>query len=223
MKVTFSCQPAHTLAYCFLDYEESLEVEHGAMAMMSDGIAASMGFGGSVGAALRRKALGGERALMTRYTAQTQGAWVAVASRLPGDMAAVEVGDGVLCDRGAVIAWDSGVEVDIKYAGARSIALSAGAVLLRLSGTGTAVFGAYGGIQMFDLDGGQDMVVDTGHLVAWDTSVQMRVGMIGGAATATLSGEGLVARMSGPGRVWCQTRSMDVLQEWIESRIAPSK
>ena len=223
MQVTFSCQPAHTLAYCFLQYEESVEVEHGTMAMMSDGITASMGFGGSIGAAVRRKALGGERALSTRYTAQTQGAWVAVASPLPGDMAAVEVRDGVLCERGAVIAWDSGVEVDIKYAGARSIVLQADAVLLHLSGSGTAVFGAYGGIQMFELAEGQGMVVDTGHLIGWDMSVQLRVGVNGGAATAALSGEGLVARLSGPGRVWCQTRSMDVLQEWIQGHIIPEK
>jgi uncharacterized protein (TIGR00266 family) len=221
MRVEFACQPAHTLAYCFLAYGESVEVEHGAMAMMSDGISVSMGVGGSLGAAVRRKVLGGERALTARYTAQTQGAWVAVAPRLPGDMSAIEVRDGVVCDRGSIVAWDSSVEVDVQYAGARAIVLREGAVLLHLAGSGTAVLGTYGGLQMFELQPQQEMVVDTGHLLAWDSGVSIKLGMVGGAATAALSGEGIVARMIGPGRVWCQTRSMPALEEWVRARTAP--
>jgi uncharacterized protein (TIGR00266 family) len=215
MQVKFASQPAHTLAYCFLEHGESLDVEPGSMAMMSDGITAAMGMGGSMGAAIRRKALGGERALTVRYTATRHGAWVAVAPALPGDMAAVSVGNGVMCERGAVVAWDSGVAVDVRYAGARAIVLREGAVLLHLSGVGTAVFGAYGGLQEFSLEPGQEMAVDTGHLVAWDDTVQVRLGMLGSAATASLSQEGIVARLTGPGRVWCQTRSAQAMQEWM--------
>ncbi len=218
MQVKFASQPAHTLAYCFLEHGESLDVEPGAMALMSDGIAASMGMGGSIGSAIRRKALGGERALTVRYTATRHGAWVAVAPPLPGDMAAVRVEGGVVCERGAVVAWDSGVDVDVRYAGARAIILREGVVLLHLSGSGTAVFGAYGGLQEFKLEQGQEMAVDTGHLVAWDSSVQIRLGVLGSAATATLSQEGIVARLTGPGRVWCQTRSAQAMREWMGSQ-----
>jgi len=215
MKVQFASQPAHTLAYCFLDHGESIEVEPGAMAMMSEGVSVTMGLGGSVGAAIRRKTFGGERALTTRYTAQTHGAWVAVAPTLPGDMTAIDVSTPVLCDRGAVVAWDSSVEVDVRYSGARAVILREGAVLIHLSGHGTAIVGAYGGLQPFTLVAGQEMVVDTGHLVGWDESVQLKIGMLGSATTATLSGEGVVARLVGPGRVWCQTRSVQAFQQWL--------
>lgn len=217
MQVKFSAQPAHTLAYCFLQHGESIEVEHGAMAMMSDGIAASVGVGGSMGAAIRRKTFGGENVFTTRYTATRHGAWVAVAPAMPGDMAAVDVTTPVVCNRGAVLAWDSSVEVDVKYAGARAIVLREGAVLLHLSGNGTAVFGSYGGIQEFTLVPGQEMVVDTGHLVAWEETVALKLGMLGSATTASMSGEGIVGRLVGPGRVWCQTRSMLAMEEWMAS------
>jgi uncharacterized protein (TIGR00266 family) len=215
MQVQFACQPAHTLAYCFLQYGESLDVEHGAMAMMSDGISVSMGLGGSVGAAIRRKAFGGENALTARYTATTHGAWVAVSPTLPGDLAAIDVSTPVLCDRGSVVAWDNAVSVDVTYSGARAIILREGVVLMHLSGEGTAIIGAYGGLQSFTLTPGQEMVVDTGHLVGWDETVKMRVGMLGSVTTASLSGEGLVARLTGPGRVWCQTRSVQAMREWV--------
>lgn len=215
MQVKFSSQPAHTLAYCFLQHGESIEVEHGAMAMMSDGVSVTVGLGGSMGAAIRRKTFGGERAFSTRYTATQHGAWVAVAPAMPGDMAAVSVATPVVCNRGSVVAWDSSVEVDVKYAGARAIVLREGAVLLHLSGNGTAVFGSYGGIQEFTLEHGQEMIVDTGHLVAWEEHVDLKLGMLGSAATASISGEGIVGRLRGPGRVWCQTRSAVAMESWL--------
>jgi uncharacterized protein (AIM24 family) len=130
-------------------------------------------------------------------------------------MAAVDVTTPLVCSRGSVLAWDSSVEVDVKYAGARAIVLREGAVLLHLSGAGTAVFGSYGGIQEFTLTLGQEMVVDTGHLVAWEETVNLKLGMLGSATTATMSGEGIVGRLIGPGRVWCQTRSMLALEAWM--------
>jgi uncharacterized protein (TIGR00266 family) len=215
MEIRLACQPSHTLAYCFLHHGESVEVETGAMAMMSDGLSVQMGIAGGIGAAIRRKTFGGENALTVRYTANVEGAWVAVSSRYPGDMAEVEVRGSIVVERGAAVAWEQGVRVDVKYAGIRSAVMQEGLITLRLVGAGKAVLASYGGMQPFELAAGQEMIVDTGHLIAWDESVEMRIGMLGSATTASLSGEGLVARLKGPGRVWCQTRSVAGLEELL--------
>lgn len=59
------------------------------------------------------------------------------------------------------------------------------------------------------------MIVDTGHLVAWDHTVDIEVGALGSAAAAAASGEGLVARVTGPGRVWVQTRKEQQVGSWL--------
>jgi uncharacterized protein (AIM24 family) len=59
------------------------------------------------------------------------------------------------------------------------------------------------------------MVVDSAHLVGFDEGIQLRIKMLGGALTSGITGEGLVAEITGPGRVWIQTRSEAALGSWL--------
>ena len=61
-------------------------------------------------------------------------------------------------------------------------------------------------MQQLNCDG--NLVIDTGHLVAWDSSLTYKVGKSGGGWIASfLSGEGLVCHFQGQGRIWIQTRN----------------
>lgn len=222
MEVKLACQPSYTLAYCFLGAGETVYSERGAMAALSAGVKVGANTGtGGISKALLRHEMGGESLFMTKYTAEVHGAWVALAPRYPGDIQLVEVYEGMqlLIQSGSLLGHSEGVEVDVKWAGVRNIVLREGATLLRAHGDGEVLIAAYGGLQRFDLAEGEEMVVDTGHLVAYGASVAVKIGMLGGARVAAMSGEGVVARLTGPGPVFVQTRA----EQGLRSLIAPTR
>lgn len=213
MKIDLKCQPSYTIAYVGLDHGESVLVERNALAVCSDGIEASFatGSGGMFSAAMR-KTLGGENFFMGRYTASVHGAWVGVAPKFPGDVIDIELKDSaILAEQGSLLACCGNVDIDVRYAGVRKILLREGATVLRIHGTGDALLSTYGAMQKFDLAAGQSIVVDTGHFVAMSETCTMNIGFLGGAVTSAASGEGLVARITGPGSVWTQTRAESAL------------
>ena len=62
---------------------------------------------------------------------------------------------------------------------------------------------------------GQSYTVDTGHMVGWSEQVTYEVRKIGGWKSTMLSGEGLVCRLTGPGRIYLQTRSPESFLAWL--------
>jgi uncharacterized protein (TIGR00266 family) len=218
MDVRLTCSPSYTLAYCHLAASEVVMVEAGAMAAMSAGVRTSGSVGpGGIGKAVMRKALGGEGFFMARYQAELEGAWVAVAPRYPGDIAAERITPdaGMLIEQGSLLAVSQGLSVDVKYAGVRNIVLQEGVTLLRVSGDGDLLAGTYGGLQRFVLGDGEQVIVDTGHLVGFSDTVKTKIHMLGGAATSVVSGEGLVGVITGPGVVLMQTRAEQALRSWL--------
>lgn len=217
MEVKLTCSPSYTMAYCYLTAGESVLVEQGAMAAMSGGmkVSAGIGPGGMVKAAMR-KTLGGEGFFMGRYTAEIHGAWVGVASRYPGDMAVEQFsGNGLVIEQGALVAVSQHMDVDVKMAGLRNMVMQEGITMLRLSGNGSAVIGSYGGLQRFELGEGEQLIVDTGHLVGFSDTMRMRVGPLSSVTTSVVTGEGLVSVLEGPGIVLMQTRAEQNLRSWL--------
>ncbi len=88
---------------------------------------------------------------------------------------------------------------------------------LKVSGEGRVWFGAYGGIFIREIS--DEYVVDSGHLVAYEPSIGIRIGMAGSVLTSLLSGEGLVTRVTGPGRIYMQSRSFSGLAAWTNSHL----
>lgn len=225
MKIHITCQPSYSLGYCLMDVGENLLVERDGMAKMSLGLDVDVGVGpGGMVKAAMRKHLGGESFFMGRYTATAHGAWIAVAPPFPGDIKVVDVAPGkpgILCGSGSLIACQgacgnvAGVTVDVRWAGVRRILLKEGATVLHLDGHGSVLLGSYGGIEEFSLGAGETVVVDSGHLVAWEDTVDMSVGPLSSASTAVFTGEWLVAKLTGPGQVWTQTRSEEALGNFL--------
>ncbi len=70
---------------------------------------------------------------------------------------------------------------------------------------------------------GEKITLDTGHVVAFDESVQYSVRKVGGWKSTILSGEGLVTDFVGPGRLWLQTRSSADLIAWLTAKLPFSR
>ena len=67
------------------------------------------------------------------------------------------------------------------------------------------------------MEPGRELVVDTGHLVAFTDGLEYSIGKVGGLRSLALGGEGLVMRFQAGdgGRVWIQTRNLVSLAEQI--------
>jgi uncharacterized protein (AIM24 family) len=87
--------------------------------------------------------------------------------------------------------------------------------MLKCTGSGELVVSSYGGIQAIDLAAGQTYTVDTGHMVGWGEGVRYDVRKAGGWKSTILGGEGLVVELTGPGRIYIQTRSEDAFLDWL--------
>lgn len=218
MNITIECAPAYALAYIHLEHGESFRLESDAMVAMSDGIEVSAATGGGgVTRGLLRKAVGGESYFMGNYRAVVHGAWVAAAPRMPGDITAVNLADtGVLMvQNGSLLGMSAQVTMTVAVAGAATVVGREGLTMLKVAGRGSALLSSYGGIQSFDLNAGQSLVVDTGHLVAYSAGMSTTFGMLGGVTAAMASGEGMVMKLSGPGHVLIQTRADHGLRSWL--------
>lgn len=218
MQIRLRCQPAYTLAYLVLSYNETAFVERGGMAAMSSGLHIRAGLGGEgLGRAIKRRYLGGEPLVFTQFTADVEGAWIAVAPPYPGDVEAVEIADSetLLIESGSLLAYSSGVSSNVEFSGLRTLVMHEGITLIRLEGAGQAAISAYGGIEEIVLSDGEEVIVDTGHIVAFSESLTFDVGALSSLTTAALTGEGLVARFSGHGRILIQTRAEQPFRNWI--------
>ena len=87
--------------------------------------------------------------------------------------------------------------------------------MLRAGGSGLLLLSSYGAIHPIDLDVGQSYMVDTGHLVSFTAGMDFNVRSIGGVRSTLFSGEGLVVDLTGPGRIYMQTRSEDAFLSWL--------
>lgn len=223
MQVSIEAGPAFAFGEITLPAGGSVRVEAGAMAMTRGDIQITTSTQGGFLKGLKRT-LGGESFFVNDFTSGTGGV-VAVAAALAGDMSLVTL-DGsttLLVQSGSWIASDPGIDVDAKWGGGKTFFSGEGLILLRCSGQGELLLSAYGAIREYTLAAGEIMTLDTGHVVAFEDTVQYSVRKAGSWKSTILGGEGLVTDFTGPGRVWLQTRSSLDLISWIQSKLPPER
>jgi uncharacterized protein (TIGR00266 family) len=191
--------------------------ESGAMASMSSSISMTTRWnGGCLGAFLRR-IFGGETLFVNEFTTDSQGE-IVLTQPMPGDIECIELkGNTLFIQPGGFLACEPGVSLGLGWAGIASFVGGEGLFRLKVSGNGKIWFGAYGGIFAKEVEG--EYVVDTGHLVAYEPSISIRMGMAGGIFSSFFGGEGLVTRVTGPGRIYMQSRSLDGLAAWTNGQM----
>ncbi len=207
--------PAYAAAKLTLAAGESVRAESGAMLAMSPGMAMETSTQGGVLKGLRRSVLGGESFFMNTFTAQVDGAELWLAPSLPGDVVAWPIQGTLFVQSGSYLASSAGVDVDSSWGGSKTFFSREGLFMLRVSGQGDVVLSSYGAIHAIDLQPGQTYTVDTGHMVAWTEGVNYAVRKVGNWKSTFFSGEGLVCDLTGPGRIYIQTRSQDAFLGWL--------
>lgn len=221
MDVQMRQGPAYGVARLSLAPNEPVRVESGAMMTMSSGVMLQAKAEGGIMKSLKRAALGGESFFVSTYTAPAQGGFVDVAARLPGDVTMFEVvpGKALFIQKGSWLANEVNVTMDAKWGGFSNMFGGEGGFIIRADGQGKVVFACYGALEVWNLEPGQGITVDTGHMVAYEESVKMTMRRASGSGLVQSfkSGEGLVFDFAGPGRVWTQTRNPTEFLGWIQS------
>ena len=212
-------RPSFSLLVVDLAAGEVIKAEPGALVSMSGGIQMETGMQGGLFAGLRRAVLGGESFFVNTFTAQQPGE-ATFAPPLSGDIINVSIsGQTMFAQSGSFLAASTGVTWDTQFGGARSFFAGAGLFLLKLGGAGDVWLSSYGAIHEKMLATGEEYVVDTGHIVAFDDGMNYQVGKAGSMKTFMFGGEGLIARFTGPGRLLLQTRSPGAFLDWLTPRL----
>jgi uncharacterized protein (TIGR00266 family) len=203
-------QGAFALAVVNLQPEQAISAEAGAMVSMSANVDLHSEMKGGIFGALKR-AVGGESAFVSTFTARGAAGEVTLAPGAPGDIAGIEMqNQNFLVQSSSYLAGDTSLQVETRFGGAKSWLGGEGLFLLSVSGAGLLLVSSFGAIHRKRLRPGEQYVVDTGHLVAWEGHMQynLRKAAKSGFFRSFLSGEGMVAEFAGPGEILIQTRNL---------------
>jgi uncharacterized protein (TIGR00266 family) len=194
---------------CTLENGERMISERGSMSWMSPNMHMDTSSNGGIGKALGRM-FAGEALFQNIYTAQGGQGMIAFASSFPGSIRALQIsaGNGMIVQKRAFLAAESGVELSIHFQKRFSSGLFGGEgfIMQRLSGQGMAFIEIDGSAVEYRLAAGQSLLIDTGHLAAMSESCTMQVETVPGIKNVFFGGEGLfLTRVTGPGNIILQT------------------
>lgn len=204
-----------------LDPGEAAIGEAGSMLFMESGVemdtvfgdgSAQQGglFGKLLGAG--KRLITGESLFTTVYTNQgQQKRKVAFAAPYPGKIIPMDLGQlggTLICQKDSFLCAAKGVSIGIHFQQKLGVGFFGGEgfIMQKLEGNGLAFVHAGGTVVRRELQMGEQLLLDTGCLVAHSNSVNFEIQYVGKIKTALFGGEGLfLARLSGPGTVWLQS------------------
>lgn len=220
MRYEIRHKPAFSTAFVTLEPGEAITAEASAMASMDARLSMATELAGNPVEALLKKFLGGESLFVNVFKNSTaEPAEIVLTQNTIGDMEIVELqaGESLCFQPGAYIAHVGKVNIGIQWAGFASLFAGEGLFKLKLTGPGLVLFGAYGGISQHAIDG--DFIVDNGHVVAYTPDITMNIRLSGGLIGSVTSGEGLINRLQGQGKIYLQSRSIDGLVRYLRPKV----
>lgn len=202
---------------CDLEANESMITERGSMCWMSPNMQMETTSNGGLGKAIGR-VFAGEAMFQNRYTSLGGPGMIAFASSFPGSIRAINIdsGSSLIVQKSAFLASEPGVELSVFFQKRFGAGLFGGEgfIMQRLSGRGTAFIEIDGHAVEYDLAYGQEMVIDTGYLVAMTEGCSMEIRKVTGSGmnfvkNAVFGGEGFFNTVvRGPGHIILQTMPM---------------
>ena len=192
--------------------------ESGAMASMDDGIELKSQLNGSFFSAILMKFLGKESLFINRFTNPSERErTIILTQNTPGQIICEGINNETLyIQPGAFVAATQGVRFGLRWAGFRSWIGGEGLFRIKIHGTGYVWYGAYGGVVEKDIDG--EYLVDTGHLLSYPKTINLKLQLSGGLFSSFFGGEGFLLRLEGKGKIKLQSRSIGGLAGWLNPR-----
>lgn len=194
---------------CFVNAGETLITERGSMSWMSPNMKMETSTNGGFGKALGRM-FSGDSFFQNRYTAIGGEGMIAFASSFPGSIRALQIspGNNMIVQKSAFLASEAGVQLSIHFQKKLGAGFFGGEgfIMQRLSGHGIAFIEIDGHAVEYNLQSGQQMIIDTGYLAAMTESCTMEITAVPGVKNMLFGGEGIFNTVvTGPGKIILQT------------------
>lgn len=215
------------VAICHVSQGETLITERGSMSWMSPNMRMETSTNGGIGKALGRM-FSGDSIFQNKYTAMGGEGLIAFASSFPGSIRALEIapGNSMIVQKSAFLASEASVELSVhfnKRLGAGFFG-GEGFIMQRLSGHGIAFIEIDGYAVEYNLQQGQQMVIDTGYLAAMTESCSIDIQAVSGMKNMLFGGEGIFNTIvTGPGRIILQTMPVSNVAATIRPFIPTAK
>lgn len=216
---------AFTMLKVRLQRGEMIKAESDAMVAMSNTVDVEGKLEGGVLGGLGRM-LSGEKFFFQTLVARRGPGEVLLSHAIPGDIMAIQM-DGSMpyvLQKDGFFAGSGLLDVSTKMQNlTKGLFSGEGFFVIRVSGRGTLFVSSYGAIHPIDIPAGGEVIIDNAHLVAWPEGMRYQIEKAAsGWISSIASGEGLVCRFQGPGRVLIQTRNPGGFGSWVRKFI-PSK
>ena len=204
---------------CSLDRDETVICESGAMCYMSSNMAMNTTTGGGFKKMFSRM-FSGEKMLQNKYTAQNGEGKIAFASSFPGDIRVLEVSPSkeYIVQKACFLAGSEGVTLSINFQKKFGTGLFGGEgfIMQNVTGNGTIFIEIDGSPIEKELAAGEEILVNTGHLVMMEKTCSMDIRTVGSVKNALFGGEGIFNTVvTGPGKIILQTMPISKMAETI--------
>ena len=195
----------------FLEPGEAVTAEAGAYVLHKGDIEIKTHTGGGLLKAFARAMFAGESVFVNTFIAR-RNAELWFAPGIPGDIVYVPLqGKELIIQDTSYLAHHGNVDLRVAWRGFKGLLAEGSLVWFKVEGAGGVWVNSYGAIEKLELAQGEKMTIDNFHFVAMDSTVSWRVRKFGGIKSFVFGGEGVVIEITGPGRVYVQTRTLPPL------------
>lgn len=223
MNFTIEKSPVFSVLKIDFLQNEQFRAEAGAMMSMSPTLTleaqtSGKGFLGTI-----KAAVGGESFFASLFNASLGSGELLLSPTVPGDIIQINLENNTIyAEGGAYLAGSPELEISTKGS-FKAMVAGEGLFLQKITGTGTLFLNSYGAIIEKSLNPGENYIVDTGHIVAFEKSLTYQIKKAAKGIFSTLaSGEGFVCEFSGPGKIWMQTRNLTPFIQLMQ-KIMPAR
>ena len=212
MKYKILCRPMASVVKLGLDEGESITCEVGSMIAMTEGLSVetSTAMKGKAGGLLSgvKRMFSGENFFLNHFTAQQNDQILMLGPTMQGDVVHHRLRGGTLLIQGSSwLASTEGVTIDATWQGlGKALFSGESAFWIKAQGQGEIFLSSFGAIYEVEVNG--QYTVDTGHIVAFEDTMQFQVVKAGASLIGSLlGGEGFVCRFTGQGKLYCQSHN----------------
>ena len=215
--------------HCNLQQGDAIYCEANAMVMMEANLELKGQMRGGIMQSLMRRFANDESLFQQQIEAVHGEGDCLLAPTLDGDMQILDVGAAqyTLSD-GAFVAAHTTVDIRAniqRNLGGAMFGDTGGLMVMQTQGHGQVVVSGFGSLFEIDVTPGKDVVIDNGHVVCWDSRLQyslsvttsQRKGFLGNIINSVTSGEGMVLKFSGQGKVVICSRNRDNYRSWVQT------
>ena len=210
-----------------LDKGDAILAESNAMVAMDAALSLKGSSKGGIMKSLARKFLNDETFFQQRIEAEQGPGRVLLAPNIPGDVRVLDVGRSqYLIADGAFLASTDGVSLSTKTQslGRALLGNSGGFFIMSTEGSGRIAVSGFGSMIELEVTPEKPLIIDNGHLVAWESTLSYELslntahsGLLGKLVNSQTTGEGVVLKFRGSGKVLVCSRNKGGFLDWIFS------